>query len=73
MTLLALLIWINWLRRSACNHCTVQLKPTPLLDLRAIYRTVFDAAKAVSTIMSQAVVLSLVPEFIDGNAINMIR
>jgi D-lactate dehydrogenase len=51
-------------------------KLTPLPEatktLRAIYRTVFDAAKAVSAIMSQPVVPCAL-EFIDGNAINMIR
>jgi D-lactate dehydrogenase (quinone) len=52
------------------------LKLTPLPDakrtLRAIYRTVDTAAKAVSAIMTQPVIPCAL-EFIDGNAIKLIR
>jgi D-lactate dehydrogenase len=56
------------------TEATLKLTPLPeaTKTLRAIYRTVFDAAKAVSAIMSQPVVPCAL-EFIDGNAINMIR
>ena len=56
------------------TQATLKLTPLPeaIKTLRAIYRTVFDAAKAVSAIMSQPVVPCAL-EFIDGNAINMIR
>ncbi len=40
--------------------------------LRAVYQTVFDAARAVAAIMSQPVVPCAL-EFIDSNAIEMIR
>ncbi len=52
------------------------LKLTPLAEatktLRAVYKTVFDAAHAVAAIMSQPVVPCAL-EFIDSNAIEMIR
>lgn len=52
------------------------LKLTPLAEatktLRAVYQTVFDAARAVAAIMSQPVVPCAL-EFIDSNAIEMIR
>ena len=56
------------------TEATLKLTPLPeaTKTLRAIYRTIFDAAKAVSAIMSQPVVPCAL-EFIDGNAINMIR
>jgi len=56
------------------TEATLKLTPLPeaTKTLRAIYQTVFDAAKAVSSIMSQPVVPCAL-EFIDGNAINMIR
>jgi D-lactate dehydrogenase len=56
------------------TQATLKLTPLPeaAKTLRAIYRTVFDAAKAVSAIMSQPVTPCAL-EFIDGNAINMIR
>jgi D-lactate dehydrogenase len=56
------------------TQATLKLTPLPeaTKTLRAIYRTVFDAAQAVSAIMSQPVVPCAL-EFIDGNAINMIR
>ncbi len=56
------------------TEATLKLTPLPETKktLRAIYQTVFDAAKAVSAIMAQPVVPCAL-EFIDGNAINMIR
>ena len=56
------------------TQATLKLTPLPeaTKTLRAIYRTVFDAARAVSAIMAQPVVPCAL-EFIDGNAINMIR
>ncbi|MGR8998486.1 MAG: FAD-binding oxidoreductase [Gammaproteobacteria bacterium] len=56
------------------TQATLKLTPLPeaTKTLRAVYRTVFDAAKAVSAIMSQPVIPCAL-EFIDGNAINMIR
>ena len=56
------------------TQATLKLTPLPeaTKTLRAIYRTVFDAAKAVSAIMSQPVTPCAL-EFIDGNAIDMIR
>jgi len=56
------------------TQATLKLTPLPeaTKTLRAIYRTVFDAAKAVSAIMSQPIIPCAL-EFIDGNAINMIR
>ena len=56
------------------TQATLKLTPLPeaTKTLRAVYRTVFDAAKAVSAIMAQPVVPCAL-EFIDGNAINMIR
>jgi D-lactate dehydrogenase (quinone) len=56
------------------TQATLKLTPLPeaTKTLRAIYHTVFDAAKAVSAIMSQPVIPCAL-EFIDGNAINMIR
>jgi D-lactate dehydrogenase (quinone) len=46
--------------------------PEAKRTLRAIYRTVDTAAKAVSTIMAQPVIPCAL-EFIDGNAIKLIR
>lgn len=46
--------------------------PEATRTLQAIYRTVSDAAKAVSKIMAQPIVPCAL-EFIDGNAIQMIR
>ena len=56
------------------TEATLKLTPLPeaTKTLRAVYQTVFDAAKAVSAIMSQPIVPCAL-EFIDGNAINMIR
>ena len=56
------------------TQATLKLTPIPeaTRTLRAVYRTVFDAAKAVSAIMAQPVIPCAL-EFIDGNAINMIR
>ncbi|HEY8035741.1 MAG TPA: FAD-linked oxidase C-terminal domain-containing protein [Methylobacter sp.] len=56
------------------TQATLKLTPLPeaTKTLRAIYNSVFDAAKAVSAIMSQPVIPCAL-EFIDGNAINMIR
>ena len=56
------------------TEATLKLTPLPEAKktLRAIYNTVADAAKAVSAIMAQPVVPCAL-EFIDGNAINMIR
>ncbi len=56
------------------TQAALKLAPLPeaTKTLRAIYRTVSDAAKAVSAIMSQPVIPCTL-EFIDGNAINMIR
>ena len=56
------------------TEATLKLTPIPeaTKTLRALYRTVFDAAKAVSAIMAQPVIPCAL-EFIDGNAINMIR
>ena len=56
------------------TQATLKLTPLPeaTKTLRALYHSVFDAAKAVSAIMSQPVVPCAL-EFIDANAINMIR
>ena len=56
------------------TEATLKLTPLPEAKktLRAVYNTVADAAKAVSAIMAQAVIPCAL-EFIDGNAINMIR
>lgn len=56
------------------TEATLKLTPLPeaTRTLRAIYRTVSDAAKAVSKIMAQPIVPCAL-EFIDGNAIQMIR
>jgi len=56
------------------TEATLKLTPLPeaTLTLRAVYNSVFAAAKAVSAIMSQPVIPCAL-EFIDGNAINMIR
>lgn len=56
------------------TEATLKLTPLPeaTKTLRALYRTVFDAAKAVAAIMSQPVIPCAL-EFIDSNAINMIR
>lgn len=56
------------------TEATLKLSPLPeaTRTLRAVYRSVFDAAKAVSFIMSQPVIPCAL-EFIDGNAIEMIR
>jgi len=56
------------------TEATLKLTPLPeaTLTLRAVYNSVFAAAKAVSSIMSQPVIPCAL-EFIDGNAINMIR
>ncbi|MDD5274648.1 MAG: FAD-linked oxidase C-terminal domain-containing protein [Methylovulum sp.] len=56
------------------TEATLKLTPLPeaTKTLRAIYQTVFDAAQAVSAIMAQPIVPCAL-EFIDGNAINMIR
>lgn len=56
------------------TEATLKLTPLPEAKktLRAIYNTVADAAKAVSAIMAQPVIPCAL-EFIDGNAINMIR
>lgn len=56
------------------TEATLKLTPQPeaTQTLRAIYRTVLDAAAAVSAIMSQPHVPCAL-EFIDGNAITLIR
>lgn len=56
------------------TEATLKLTPLPEAKktLRAIYETVGDAAKAVSAIMAQPVIPCAL-EFMDGNAINMIR
>ena len=56
------------------TEATLKLTPLPQATktLRAIYKNIFDAAHAVSSIMSQPVVPCAL-EFMDGNAINMIR
>lgn len=56
------------------TEATLKLTPLPeaTRTLRAIYRTVSDAAKAVSKIMAQPIVPCAL-EFIDGNAIQIIR
>lgn len=56
------------------TEATLKLTPLPEAKktLRAIYQTVADAAKAVSAIMAQPVIPCAL-EFMDGNAINMIR
>lgn len=56
------------------TEATLKLTPLPeaTLTFRAAYRTVLDAAKAVSAIMSQPTAPCAL-EFIDGNAIDVIR
>lgn len=56
------------------TEATLKLTPLPeaKITIRAIYQTVDDAAKAVAAIMSQAVIPCAL-EFMDANAINMIR
>ncbi|MDD5271571.1 MAG: FAD-linked oxidase C-terminal domain-containing protein, partial [Methylovulum sp.] len=56
------------------TEATLKLTPLPeaTKTLRAVYQDVFAAAKAVAAIMAQPVVPCAL-EFIDGNAINMIR
>ncbi|MEY2666823.1 MAG: hypothetical protein RLZZ384_994, partial [Pseudomonadota bacterium] len=56
------------------TEATLKLTPLPeaVKTLRAIYKTVGDASEAVAAIMSQPVVPCAL-EFMDGNAINMIR
>ncbi|WP_019865275.1 FAD-binding oxidoreductase [Methylovulum miyakonense] len=56
------------------TEATLKLTPLPeaTKTLRAVYQNVFAAAKAVAAIMAQPVVPCAL-EFIDGNAINMIR
>ena len=56
------------------TEATLKLMPLPeaTQTLRAVYRSVLDAANAVSTIMAQPIVPCAL-EFIDGNAIAMIR
>ncbi|MEC4748982.1 FAD-linked oxidase C-terminal domain-containing protein [Methylomicrobium sp. Wu6] len=56
------------------TEATLKLTPLPeaVQTLRAIYRSVLDAAIAISTIMAQPIVPCAL-EFIDGNAIEMIR
>ncbi|MCX7076566.1 MAG: FAD-binding protein, partial [Methylococcales bacterium] len=56
------------------TEATLKLTPLPeaVKTLRAIYKTVDDASEAVAAIMSQPVVPCAL-EFMDGNAINMIR
>jgi D-lactate dehydrogenase len=56
------------------TEATLKLTPLPeaTKTLRAVYKDVFAAAKAVAAIMAQPVVPCAL-EFIDGNAINMIR
>jgi D-lactate dehydrogenase len=56
------------------TEATLKLTPLPQATktLRAIYENISDAAHAVSSIMSQPVVPCAL-EFMDGNAINMIR
>jgi len=56
------------------TEATLKLTPLPeaVRTLRAIYRSVLDAAIAISTIMAQSIVPCAL-EFIDGNAIEMIR
>ncbi len=56
------------------TEATLKLTPLPeaVKTLRAIYKTVGDASQAVAAIMSQPVVPCAL-EFMDGNAINMIR
>lgn len=56
------------------TEATLKLTPLPeaTKTLRAVYQTVLAAAKAVSALMSQPVVPCAL-EFIDGNAIDMIR
>jgi len=56
------------------TEATLKLTPLPeaTKTLRAIYNNVDYAAKAVSAIMAQPVIPCAL-EFIDGNAINMIR
>lgn len=56
------------------TRATLKLTPLPAASrtLRACYRNVSAAATAVSAIMSQAVTPSAL-EFIDGNAISLIR
>lgn len=56
------------------TEATLKLTPLPeaTRTLRAVYLSVFDPAKAVFSIMSQPVTPCAL-EFIDGNAIDMIR
>lgn len=56
------------------TRATLKLTPLPeaKLTIRAIYRSVADAALAVSAIMAQPVIPCAL-EFIDGNALNIIR
>lgn len=56
------------------TEATLKLTPLPeaTKTLRAVYKDVFAAAKAVAAIMAQPIVPCAL-EFIDGNAINMIR
>lgn len=56
------------------TEATLKLTPLPeaVKTLRAVYRDVQSAAQAVAAIMAQPVVPCAL-EFIDGNAINMIR
>lgn len=56
------------------TRATLKLTPLPeaTLTIRAIYRTVADATLAVAAIMSQPITPCAL-EFIDGNAIAMIR
>ena len=56
------------------TEATLKLTPLPeaVQTLRVIYRSVFDAAEAVSAVMAQSVIPRSL-EFIDGNAIRLIR
>ncbi|MGR8981570.1 MAG: FAD-binding oxidoreductase [Gammaproteobacteria bacterium] len=56
------------------TEATLKLTPIPeaTRTLRAVYRSVFDAAKAVSAIMAQPIIPCAL-EFIDSSAIKMIR
>ncbi len=56
------------------TEATLRLTPLPegVKTLRAVYQSVMAAAQAVSAIMSQPIIPCAL-EFIDGNAINMIR
>jgi len=56
------------------TEATLKMTPLPQAKrtLQAIYKTIHDAAQAVSSIMSQSVIPYTL-EFIDGQAIDMVR